>query len=296
MPIKVLKSEKAGESSIERIIYTKRYRLTVDRARCVGCEICKIVCPKEAITITNPARTEGQKKARPQISIDENKCHFCGICEAICPFGALTLRIDGKEAAPVIEKNSFPQIVHEIEVEEFKCPTECKKCEEKCPLGIIKVSPTKPIGRVKVTIDAEHCPCCRLCEVECPEAAIHVRKSIIGSIKINAEKCPEGCRDCADVCPITGVLSVGKDGKVHVNDYCCVYCGACKVACPVEGALELKRTSIHHTPVRSGAWNKALEKLTSTGDVAKELRGRLILRSRESVRRLFTRREEAQVE
>ena len=51
---------------------------------------------------------------------------------------------------------------------------------------------------------------------------------------------------------------------MQVKDSNCVYCGACKIVCPEEGALELNRTRIRHTEIRSGAWNKALEKLTST--------------------------------
>jgi 4Fe-4S ferredoxin len=287
MPIKVLKTETPRESSVERIMYTRRYRLILDKKRCIGCEICRIVCPKEAITVTKPVKAENQKAGRPKISIDENKCHFCGVCTAICPFGAFTLQISGKEAVPVLETESFPQIIHEIEVDENMCPADCKKCEETCPLGLIKVGAGEAVGEVKVNIDKEHCPGCRLCEAKCPEGAIHVRKSMLGSIKVNAEKCPENCRDCVDVCPIPDVLYVAEDGKVHVNSAFCVYCGACKAACPVEGAVEVRRSMVNHTPVRSGAWNKALEKLTSTNDVSKELRGKLMTKAQETVRKRF---------
>ena len=92
---------------------------------------------------------------------------------------------------------------------------------------------------------------------------------------IHPEKCPEGCTDCLDVCPITGALYLSdEDKKVHVNEIFCVYCGACKVVCPVNDALELKRTKIIHTPVRSGAWNKALERLASPLEMTKELKAK----------------------
>jgi len=74
-----------------------------------------------------------------------------------------------------------------------------------------------------------------------------------------------------------------EDKKVHVNELHCVYCGVCKIVCPVEEALELQRTSIRHTPIRSGAWNKALEKLTSTKEMTKELRAKGLTKARESV-------------
>jgi Fe-S-cluster-containing hydrogenase component 2 len=80
-------------------------------------------------------------------------------------------------------------------------------------------------------------------------------------------------------------LHVSEDGRVEVDEFCCVYCGVCKIVCPVHDALEIQRNSISHTPIHSGAWNKALEKLTSTKDMAKELRSKLGLKARESVRR-----------
>jgi len=67
----------------------------------------------------------------------------------------------------------------------------------------------------------------------------------------------------------------------------CVYCGVCRIVCPEEGALELQRTNIRHTPVHSGAWNKALEKLTSTKELTKELKTKGSTKVRESVEKRF---------
>jgi 4Fe-4S ferredoxin len=141
-------------------------------------------------------------------------------------------------------------------------------------------------AHIKVEVDKEHCPCCRICEFECPEGLIRVRKFINGKININTEKCPEGCADCLDVCPVTGALYPSDaDKKVRPNETFCVYCGACKVVCPVNEALELKRTSINHTPIRSGAWNKALERMASPVEVAKELKSKRSLKAKESVKK-----------
>ncbi|RLI09535.1 hypothetical protein DRO32_00375, partial [Candidatus Bathyarchaeota archaeon] len=129
----------------------------------------------------------------------------------------------------------------------------------------------------------EGCPGCRLCEIKCPEGAIRAVKVIYGSLRINTELCPEGCRDCVDACPIPGTLSVGPDGKVVVNEITCVYCGACRLVCPVEGALELNRTYIRHEPIKSGAWNKALEKLTSPVRLTRELVSKSIEKGHEVV-------------
>ena len=265
-------------------MHAKHYSLTLDKIKCTGCGVCMEICPREAIQITRTPKIEGKKVKQPTVAINEEKCHYCGMCEAICLFGALKTKIDGEHLVSVVDSESFPKIIREIKVDETKCGLECLEVEEACPLDHIKVRVCTPDGKevtdvtakskkkfkVKVEIDKESCPCCRLCETKFPDGAIHVEKMFYGSLRVNSEKCPEGCHDCVDVCPIPGVLCLS-DGKVHVNDFHCVYCGACKIACPEEEALELNRTRVHHTEVRSGAWNKALEKLASTNAVTKEM-------------------------
>ena len=266
-------------------MHARHYSLTLDKKKCVGCGVCMEICPREAIQVTRTPKAEGEKAKAPTVAISPENCHYCGICEAVCPFGALNIEVNGKPVIPVIRTESFPQLIREVNVDEAKCGLECLEIEDACPLGNIKVSVYTPDGKevtdvtpkskkknlkVKVEIDKESCPCCRLCETKFPDGAISVEKMFSGSLKVNSEKCPEGCQDCVDVCPIPGVLYLS-DGKVQVNDSHCVYCGTCKIACPEEDALELTRTRIRHTEVRSGAWNKALEKLASTSAVIKEM-------------------------
>ena len=143
--------------------------------------------------------------------------------------------------------------------------------------------PNKENLRVVLDLDDEHCPCCRLCEMRCPDDAIRVRKMFLGNLKINQEKCPEGCQDCLDVCPIETTLYLSENDKVNVNELTCIYCGVCKYVCPEEGALDLQRTYVHHTLVKSGAWNKALEKLASTKEMCKELKAKSLTKTRETV-------------
>lgn len=296
MPMKIQKTEHDKKLIVERIHHAKGYRLTIDRTSCVGCELCSLICPREAIKIVKQPKKEGQKAQRPVVDVDENKCHYCGICTAICPHGAMQVVIDGKNIASVVDKESFPQLIREIAVDTAKCPTGCKDCEEVCPLGIIKVTSNPMSGKISVDLKQEQCPCCRVCEVKCPEDAIHVRRIFTGRLKISQEKCPQGCRDCLDVCPITGALYISEeDGKVHVNELFCTYCGVCKIVCPETGALELARSTIHHTPIRSGAWNKALEKLTSTTEMAKELRGKGRALTVEAVKMRFEPRKKKDV-
>ncbi len=296
MPMKIQKTESNNQLVVERIHHARSYKTIFDRVHCVGCELCSLICPREAIKVNKQPKKEGEKAQRPILDVDENKCHYCGMCVSICPYGAAQVTIDGRNVASVAEKESFPQLIREIRVDAEKCPSDCIECEEVCPLDLIKITSDPKNKKVKVDIREEHCPCCRVCEIKCPEDAIHVRNIFTGKIKIHQDKCPEGCQDCLDVCPITGALYLSKkDGKVYVDELFCTYCGVCKIACPVEGALELSRSTIHHTPVHSGAWNKALEKLTSTGEMTKELRGKGKKRTMEAVKKLLEPRKKQNV-
>jgi len=301
MPLKTFKRETADVLTLEWVLHVKNYKLTLDRKLCVGCEICSLACPKEAIKLEKQPRNPDGKAQHARVDISLEKCNFCGICDILCPYGAIRVTVNGEHVLNVVEKESFPQLVRDIQVDTSKCPVDCIECEKACPLNLIKVTWLTPDGKtvenlstltkrerknLKVNVDVkrELCPCCRLCEFKCPEGALHVRKSFYGKIRINQEKCPEGCRDCLDVCPITGALYLSDaDKKVYVNETFCVYCGACKVVCPVAEALELKRTKIMHTPVRSGAWNKALERLASPLEITKELKAKGSQKALESV-------------
>lgn len=296
-PIKLHQIENENELKIEMILHAKRYTLTLNKEKCVGCGVCMEICPKEAIQVTRTPKQEGEKAKPPTVNISKEKCHFCGMCEAICPFGALNIEIDGKSVIPVIKTESFPQLVREIKINENKCGIDCLEIEEVCPLDNIALSVLGPDGKkitnvnsiskkklkVRIEVDKDSCPCCRICETKFPEGAISVEKIFYGSIRINNEKCPESCHDCVDVCPIPGVLFVSNDGKVQVNDSHCVYCGTCKITCPEEDALEIKRTRISHTEIHSGAWNMALEKLASTSALTKELENKNAVRLKKAI-------------
>ena len=289
MPLKTTKTDTSEALTLEWALHVKNYKLTIDKNLCVGCQICALACPKEAIKLEKQPKIQGKKAEKAKIDVDLAKCNFCGICDILCPYGAVKVTVNGEHILSVVEKESFPQLIRDIQVDTTKCPVNCVECEEVCPLDLIKVTRLTADGKavkkttkrkrkglqVKIDIAKERCPCCRIGEFKCPEGIIYVRKFVQGKILIHPEKCPEGCTDCLDVCPITGALYFSdEDKKVHVNEMFCVYCGACKVVCPVEEALELKRTKISHTPVRSGAWNKALEKLASPIEMTKELKAK----------------------
>lgn len=64
--------------------------------RCVGCELCAIVCPSQAIYVkaaqNNPINehSRGERYAS-DFQINMLRCIYCGYCEEACPTGAIIL-------------------------------------------------------------------------------------------------------------------------------------------------------------------------------------------------------------
>jgi MinD superfamily P-loop ATPase len=66
LPIKRYKEEDEDALSIGQALYAKRYSLTLDRKLCTGCVICKLVCPREAITLKPVPKGPDGKAKQPQ--------------------------------------------------------------------------------------------------------------------------------------------------------------------------------------------------------------------------------------
>lgn len=304
MPLRTVKKDAADALTLEWILHVKNYKLTLDKTRCAGCQICTLACPKEAIKTQKQPKIQGEKTKKAKVDIDLAKCTFCGICDVTCPYGAIKVTLNDVHDLSILAKDSYPTLVRDIKVDTHQCQKECVECETACPLSLIKISkigfdgktvqdmaalsPTsKKRVQINLDIQKDYCPTCKVCEFKCTPGAIKVKKTFEGKISINQDKCPGGCTDCLDVCPIKGALVLGDDKKVQVNELFCTYCGACKNVCPVDDALSVKRTKVNHTPIHSGTWNKALERITSPTDAIKEFKAQAAENRRQVVEKRF---------
>ena len=65
-------------------------KMTVDFARCKGCELCTTVCPKKIVEIQqDKLNAEGFYTA---VCTDDEKCIACAMCAVMCPECAITIQ------------------------------------------------------------------------------------------------------------------------------------------------------------------------------------------------------------
>ena len=271
---RIIKTDTPERLTLLRPMVVRRTELSLDRDRCCSCVICSLVCPREAITLSDGVLVDGRVTVEPIVDIDETKCSLCGECAAVCPTRAFHMTVDGKPEIPVIVGEAFPYLVHRVQVkQEAAAASMDTSYIERCPLGAISATverdaENRATSVRNVQVDRKKCIACTRCMELGPRGAFTITKPYAGRIHLNVSLCPEGCQACVDICPSKTITYDGH--RVSVDERFCIHCGACEHICPVEGAIQCVRTAIQHTPVESGAWAKALDKLVSYAEVSRE--------------------------
>jgi 4Fe-4S ferredoxin len=293
----VIKRQIDNKIALERKTLDMHHVLILDHDHCVGCGICETICPEEAPKLSVAVTKNGRLVQKPCVDFDADRCTFCGECVDLCPTNAIRIEVNGEQRMPVFEVEAFPVLKRLVAIDAKKCwwgaiTAACDvKCQKECPKEAIDVTVEKigedSAGRiVDFKVLEEECIFCRRCEKACPEDAIYVVNPVRGTLQVDTSLCPDGCQVCADICP-SGALSIGENKKLVVAEEFCIYCGACKQVCP-EKAIEITRTQILHTDVKSGAWIIALEKLTSYRSLVKEIHSKSQTKRRQRVESLVS--------
>ena len=185
------------------------------------------MCPADAIELDYKFPTSDDPTIASDINVDKDKCVYCLVCKKACPVDAI------KAVCRICSYGDYD----------------------------IKAEDSEIVGNSN--IDEETCVNCGWCEDICPVDAAKVTKPFEGTIDIDEETC-QGCETCVMACPCNALSfpesaeSGDVEEMLHVDEKYCIYCGACEKACPVN-AIDVKRTNIHSTPIKSKSWEKAFE-------------------------------------
>ncbi|MFW9894724.1 MAG: 4Fe-4S binding protein [Candidatus Thorarchaeota archaeon] len=243
-------------------------KLTYDIKKCIGCSLCKLVCPVDAIELGPiPDIAQGiLNESNPQILIDHEKCCYCMLCAVICPNDAFH-----EDIRPIEQINleEFPSIGKFFSIDADDCieDSENKICQ--LCLNVRERNNIRDYVRI---------------QKECPTKCFHITSPIEGEVIIKKNmlhKCdPQGCKACVNICPTESFFipekaeDVKKYGKIACNEDECFYCGACVNSCP-DDLIIVKRKDIEIiNPKKSGnyPWIKGWSK-----NIKEIIRKRLIL-------------------
>lgn len=253
------KKEDANRLEIVQTLWVDTMTLTLDRDACISCDLCRLVCPKEAIELV----VEG---GRAVPDVDEALCSMCGLCASFCPVNAIRLvtrntwKNTEEEVRPVLDVGGIPHFSKGMELDTSFCPPGCDLCVEACPREALKA------GESGIKLDRDRCLSCAHCKAVCPvKGAIRVTRLFDGRVVVDIGRCPAGCDLCVTACPTHCYTAVEPKG-VEVDSRHCICCGACLVACP-HGALDLTRLRLRSLGDGfSAVWSRAVDNLLSENE------------------------------
>jgi len=273
----VKKRERANCLELTLQMYVDQVQLRLDKQVCIKCDICSLVCPRQAVTII-PGETD------LEIDIDPRRCVLCEVCAHFCPLGAVTLAYNGQPKAILTEHQGLAPFLPKIQMDKSKCPEpcpplpegevhwcrqllkliansledcpkHCHKCLDACPRQAIVLDETGLLTLPQPDL----CLRCTQCLMACKYESIEVNPQFSGEVIIDDRKCPPDCVKCIDLCPVKAIVREGE--RVFLQVERCSYCGVCRNICD-EDAITLTRREVVALPGKfSHAWEEALTKL-----------------------------------
>ena len=258
-------------------MYQERVELRLDKRVCLKCEVCSLVCPRRAVTVS-------PGEAGLDITIDPRLCVLCEICSHFCPTGAVSLRLNGvpktifahqRGLAPfypklVMDKEKCPEPCPENEEGQehwcrqqlklvggrlSECPKHCHKCLAACPRQAIILDPEG----LHTMPEPDLCLRCNQCLSVCDQEALVVTPQFMGELDIDDSRCPPDCMLCIEACPVKAIVREGS--RVYRQTETCSYCGVCYNICDYEAVILNRSQVVAASGNFCHAWEEAVNRL-----------------------------------
>jgi|GEM_PF-361176 len=262
-------------------LFVDEVRLELDKSRCIRCDICSLVCPRQAVRLL-----PGEEDLR--VAIDPWRCVLCEVCAHFCPVGALRLSYNHRPKTVLANHQALAPFFPKVELDPEKCPEpcpvlpegeehwcraqlrlvandlrecpkECRRCLRACPRQALV--PDAASGRPRPEPDA--CLRCQRCLDACEQGALTVSPMFVGRVLIDDSRCPPDCLKCVHLCPVQLLVREGE--RVYLAAETCSLCGVCQAICDQDAITLIREEVVAREGRYSHAWEQAVARLLGQG-------------------------------